>query len=136
MYKQITKDLINKNNHLCYFISSDFITKEKVINDFVNIQYTREKINYDKSYPNCVLFDNIFSIVIKDKFYSKPTIYNICKALILLKQKCIENSINNICILITNDIVNNTSIDYVELIINKLFKETDINITTYLDDKR
>ena len=54
MYKQITKDLINKNNHLCYFISSDFITKEKVINDFVNIQYIREKINYDKSYPNCV----------------------------------------------------------------------------------
>lgn len=136
MYKQITKDLINKNNYLCYFISSDFITKEKVINDFVNIQYIREKINYDKSYPNCILFDNTFSMVIKDKFYSKPTIYNICKALISLKQKCIENSINNICILITNDIVNNTSIDYVELIINKLFKETDINITTYLDAKR
>lgn len=137
MFKQITKDLITKNNHLCYFVSSDFIIKENTLNDFINIKDIRNNINInDRYYPNCILVNNIFSLVIKDKFYSKPSIYNISKSLILLKQKVIENDIKNICILLNKNDIKYVSIDDFEYIINSLFKETDINITMYLDANR
>ena len=60
---------------------------QQYIPDYVNI-FHRDKIEGD-----CISFDNVYNLITKERYYEKPTLYSMSKALTTMREQLLYTNV-------------------------------------------
>lgn len=131
----------DKNNTLVNFISADWVFRKDNINNlfatrYNSLEYLNAMQKDKKNKKGIALYHrsnkiNIFHLTVKDLYWHNLSIELLNKSLIDLKNQIIELELNNVVFLRQNNYLEELEWKKVEEIIEKIFKEIDINIIIY-----
>lgn len=132
IYKEEKGDIFDENDrYLVHCISSDFKLGLGVAKQFDKKFNLRQKLNSMYSTPTeptCLLVDNVFNLVTKERYYHKPSMDDLHKSLLVLKELCITNDIKKLAMVKIGCGLDKLNwYDVSELIIN-VFNNIDIDI--------
>jgi hypothetical protein len=141
LYKEVQYNLfdIPSGYYLAHCISADFKLGKGIAVDFDRIYNMRERLqdNYPYYHENwvkenmigdCIQVDNVFNLVTKEVYWSKPTYQSITVALTRMKEYCIQNNIWYIAMPKIGCGLDRLAWDKVSEIIKKLFVDTPATI--------
>lgn len=77
---------------------------------------------------DAVFIDNIFNLITKTVYYTKPTYINFEKTLVTMKDYCTKNNIKKLAMPTIGCGIDRLEWDKVKKIIEKVFNDTDIEI--------
>lgn len=141
IYKEEVKDLFSvpNNFYLAHCISADFGMGKGIAVEF-NKRFNMKKKLLEK-YPNyyneyvenrikgdCILEDNVFNLITKARYWNKPTYKTFENALEQMKYICEVNHITKIAMPVIGCGLDKLQWKNVKVIINKVFKDTDVEI--------
>lgn len=76
----------------------------------------------------CILVDRVFNLVTKDNYFNKPTYYTMEGALYFLREMCEENKVKKLAMPLIGCGLDKLEWEKVREIIQKTFKDDDIEI--------
>jgi len=97
MIKEIYGNLFDYKDkyYLVHCISADFALGAGIAVQFIKEYDMRNKLK--EKYPyyvfdkgDCILIDNVFNLITKEKCYQKPTYSDLRSSLVILKTMCLE----------------------------------------------
>lgn len=148
-YKEEVKDLfsVSDDYYLAHCISDDYALGAGIAVQFnkrfgmkIKLISTREFNPYFvNTGGHCILVDRVLNLVTKEKYWHKPTYDTLTKALLDMKNMCMENDninpktgevgqITKIAMPLIGCGLDRLQWDKVSKIIQDIFKETDIEI--------
>lgn len=134
VYKEIYGDLfqVDKRYYLCHCISSDFALGKGIAVEFNKRYNMREKLNsrytVNGRYPRCLLVDNVFNLVTKEKYWHKPTYATLKGALEDMKIQILQNDIHYLAMPLIGSGLDRLDWTLVRKSIQEIFSDVDINI--------
>lgn len=141
IYKEEIKDLFSvpEDYYFAHCISADFGMGKGIVVEF-NKRYDMKK-KLQKKYPDylnqfthkkisgdCILEDNVFNLITKERYYQKPTMKTMNLALTKMKEICLTNNIHKIAMPTIGAGLDKLSWDSVSKEIQSIFRDTDIEI--------
>jgi len=135
-YKEIKGDLfknINKEAYYAHCVSSDFNMSAGIAVNFEKRFKIRNRLKKqeEKRVGHAVVMDNTINLITKKYYYRKPTYDTLTKALISMKEFCIENKVKDLNMPKIGCGIDRLQWGRVSKIIQEVFNDLDINITVY-----
>lgn len=139
-YSEINKDLftVDGTYYLAHCISADFGMGRGIVVQFNRRFNMKNKLK--EKYPDylhdfcrigegdCILEDNVFNLITKERYWGKPTYESVTQALEKCKKICIEKNIKKIAMPTIACGLDGLNWDKVSQIIKEVLKNTDIEI--------
>jgi O-acetyl-ADP-ribose deacetylase (regulator of RNase III) len=135
IFKEEYGDLFELDGDGVYFahcISADFALGAGIATKF-NQKY-QMKSKLFTAYPNgangevCILIDNVFNLVTKQRYYYKPTIESLTRSVVAMKKLCLELGIKTLAMPKIGCGLDRLNWDEVKEMLNEVFSDTDIKI--------
>ena len=129
---------VSKDYYLAHCISDDFVLGKGIAVEFNKRYQMRKKLK--KLYPDlegtnfhlggvgCILIDNVFNLVTKEKYYYKSTYETLERAITSMVSQCIELNVKKLAIPKIGCVLDRLEWDKVREIIKEAFADTDIEI--------
>ncbi len=127
--------------YLVHCISGDYALGAGIAKQFDQIYNMREKllqyfpIPKTQKFANvgkALLVYNVFNLVTKNRYYSKPTYESLEKTLVNMKKQCIKRDIKKLAMPLIGCGLDRLEWSNVRKIICKVFNDTDIDILIYV----
>lgn len=124
---------IYNDTYACHCISACFTLNTGVAREF-NFRYDMvSKLNKlysgaKGSYPNCLLVERVFNLVVKDRYWNKPTYDTLETSLKLMKEQCLVLGVEKLCMPLIACGVDKLQWHKVKNIVVDVFKDTNISI--------
>lgn len=115
--------------YFAHCVSSDYAVGAGIavqFNNKFNVRQMLKNIGSGK-YPDCVMTDNVFNLVTKDKYWNKPTYDTLRESLEKMKEMT-HDTVNHLAIPMLACGLDRLKWYNVEEIITDVFKDEDINI--------
>ena len=125
-------NLFDLKSHYAHCISADYALGAGIARQFRDKFDMRNKLIQRHPSPKvgeCVLIENTFNLITKDRYYNKPTYTTLRTSLVNLKQQCINLGINNIAMPKIGCGLDKLNWTEVEKMITDIFENTTVNIT-------
>lgn len=113
--------------YLAHCISADYNLGAGIAVDFNKKFHLKNKLKQLGSgkYPDCILIDEVFNLVTKNKYFNKPTYSSLEKSLQMMKNIMIERNINKIATYKLGCTRDKLSWPKVRELIESIFSDTD-----------
>jgi len=133
-YTEIYGDLFNvdKKYYLAHCISSDFVLGKGIAVEFVKRYNMKAKLHNRflvcGDYPTCLMVDNVFNLVTKEKYWHKPTYQTLRGALVDMRTQMERYEIKYVAMPLIGSGLDKLEWSKVSEIIKDVFAETDVEI--------
>lgn len=123
------------DNYFVHCISQDYKMRMGISADFnkkFELKHKLSRIN--SKFPNCILIDRVFNLIIKEKYWHKPSYSDLHVSFMIMKKICIEKQIKKVAIPKVIFESNNLSWIHVKKILLNVFKDVDVEINIYSNE--
>lgn len=121
---------VDKEYYLAHCVSADYALGAGIAVEFNNRYNMREELKKIGrfSYPDAVVVDNVYNLVTKEKYWHKPTYFNLESALLMARRNMVGNGIKKLAMPRIGSGLDKLEWDKVKVVIERVFKDTDIEI--------
>ena len=147
IYKEENRDLFSVPNdyYLAHCISADFALGKGIAVEFNKRFDMKQKLedkygdfieymHLFKIKGDCILIEDVFNLVTKERYFQKPTYKSIKETLIKMRTICIKNDIYKIAMPKIGCGLDKLEWSKVSEIIKEVFKNTDVEILVCVKD--
>lgn len=134
IYREVYGDLfdVDEKYYLCHCISADFALGKGIATGFNKRFNMKNKLHnqylVNADYHVCLMVDNVFNLVTKEKYWHKPTYQTLYEALVDMRKHIVRYEIKHLAMPLIGAGLDKLDWNKVSEIIKEVFCNTDIEI--------